>query len=399
MKKLFAVLLLAVLLSFTTCSHRPPEEAAQSQATPEPTADPYHQPLLDAAQVCQTIYTASEKSASANVVLSDSVVRQMVDAVAALGRSVIDEDGILDMRNPEPLITFGHGDTAECAYYTVYRDGHIGLSVLKSDQTLYSASATFTGEAPSIYLECVYNLTELQYTEKGWLIYARDQSASQNPKQFNIDPHTMVRVAPLSQEYRDLCAAYITPVGYSENNLFTCTWSEDDCSPLDFSSLYAMLFGMTHDGETLTWYTAKSYYEQPEGSALYQIPQAEFESTVQTYFRVPTDTLRQIAEYNAAQQCYYFLGWQTGYYDVVPRIPTPEVVDAVYHADGTITLTVDALFSWHGTDQAFRHAVTVRPNTDGTFQYVSNQVLSDDPIFPERELPTRRSSALRQLQH
>ena len=405
-KKLLCVLLFVCLLCLSTCNmvdvediSAPQESIAPLKSSP---VDRYSPILLQAAQVCRDIYETAEHSDSANVVLSDDTIEQMVDAVASLGHSVIDEDGTLDMRNPQALMEFGtaltSGEASECSYFTVYRDGHIGICAIGTDYTLFSASATFIDEVPEIYLACSDDLTDIQYTDKGWLIYERDQAGEGNPKQFNIDSHTMVRIAALPQEYRHLCETYITPVGYSENNLFTTSWTESNYSEIDFSSLYAMLFGMTHDGENLTWYTAKSYYQQPTGSALYLIPQAEFEATVQTFLNVSTATLRSIPEYSANDQGYWFLGWQAGYYNVVPRIPTPEVVDAVYNADGTITLTVDALFSWYGTDRAFTHEVTLRPCTEGTFQYVGNRVISKDNIFPEQELPSHRSSAIRQLQ-
>lgn len=372
-----------------------PQPTPQASPTPAPT-DPWEQALLEAAEVCRAIHADAVHSDTLNIVLSAETIETMVDAVAELGVSVIDEDMALDMRNPTPLMNFGRSLTDEAAYYTVYADGHIGLNVLTRN-ALTTLSATFT-DTPEIYIAAEYVLTDLTYTDKGWLIYTRDQSGSTNPKLFNVDPHTMVRVTPLSEEYRILCDTYIAPVGYSENNLFTVNWSELDCSQVDFSSLYAMLFGMTHSGETLTWYSAKSYYEQISGSDLFLIPQADLEATVQQFFSVPTAVLRSSSDYNAARQGYYFLGWQTGYYDVVPRIPVPEVVDAWENPDGTLTMQVDALFSWYGTDCAFTHEVTVQPNADGSFHYVSNKVIDrQDNLFPERQLQDRRSVAIGQL--
>lgn len=83
-------------------------------------------------------------------------------------------------------------------------------------------------------------------------------------------------------------------------------------------------------------------------------------------------------------------GFQTGYYSVVPRIPEPEVTDYWTNPDGSLTLKVDAVFSWYGTDKAFTHEVTVRDTGTG-FEYVSNYVYeSDDNIFPETILHDER---------
>jgi len=395
-KILFSALCLVCVLMLSSITRSAPQPLATPSTDTSTSLNQWEQSLLQAAQVCHHIYQDSEKGTSFNVVLSEQVIEQMVDAVAALGLSVIDDRMALDMRNPEPLIDFGSGAAAEAAYYTVYTDGHIGLSILTAD-TVTSLSASFT-DTPEIYIEMEYTLTDITYTEKGWLIYQRDQSSSTNPKQFNVDPHTMVRVTPLSRELRTLCETYIVPVGYSENNLFTVSWSQNDYSQVDFSSLYAMLFGMTHNGENLTWYTAKSRYAQMDGTDLFLIPEAEFEAITQQYFDIPASTLRSSSDYTASHHGYCFLGWQTGYYNVVPRLPIPEVVDAWENPDGTLTMQVDALFSWYGTDDAFTHQVTVQPNADGSFRYVSNTVIpGEDNLFPDRQLHTRRSAMVSRL--
>ncbi len=353
----------------------------------------WEQSLLQAAQLCHNVYQASEKGTTFNVILSEQVKLQMVDAVASLGFPVIDDNMEFDMRNPESLMEFGSGTIPEAAYYIIHTDGHIGLNILTAN-TVISLSASFT-DTPKIYLETEYALTDITYTDKGWLIYTRDQSQATDPKLFNVDPHTMIRVTPLSQELRTLCDTYILPMGYSENNLFIVNWSKNDYSQVDFSSLYAMLFGMTHNGENLTWYTAQKYYKQIDGTELFLIPETEFEAITQQYFDIPSPVLRRSNDYNPAQHGYYFLGWQTGYYHVVPRIPVPEVVAAWENSDGTLTMVVDALYSWHGTDRAFSHTVTVEPHSDGSFRYVANTVTEvKDSIFPKQELCFRRAAMI-----
>lgn len=62
-------------------------------------------------------------------------------------------------------------------------------------------------------------------------------------------------------------------------------------------------------------------------------------------------------------------------------VPFPEVVDGRKNEDGTITLTVEAV--WPAKSQAcvFVHEVTVRPLEDGGFQYVSNHIISQEKCF------------------
>ena len=68
-----------------------------------------------------------------------------------------------------------------------------------------------------------------------------------------------------------------------------------------------------------------------------------------------------------------------GFYEAeYPDIPYPEVVSYEEKNDGTITLTVNAVYPEENTSRAFTHKTVVRPLDDGGFQYVSNQI-----IFPE----------------
>ncbi len=46
------------------------------------------------------------------------------------------------------------------------------------------------------------------------------------------------------------------------------------------------------------------------------------------------------------------------------------------YSDGTLQLTVDAIWQEERLDKAFTHEVTVRPRSGGGFEYVSNRVLS-----------------------
>ena len=54
------------------------------------------------------------------------------------------------------------------------------------------------------------------------------------------------------------------------------------------------------------------------------------------------------------------------------------------NGDGTLTLTVAVVWAEKETDQAFVHKLTVRPLSDGSYQYVSNEVEdSEDNLIPE----------------
>ena len=58
-------------------------------------------------------------------------------------------------------------------------------------------------------------------------------------------------------------------------------------------------------------------------------------------------------------------------------LPYPEVTSYKENGDGTLTLTVEAVWEDENTDCAFTHEVTVRPAGKADFQYVSNQIIHD----------------------
>ena len=70
------------------------------------------------------------------------------------------------------------------------------------------------------------------------------------------------------------------------------------------------------------------------------------------------------------------------------RLPVPEVVAWNRNADGTLTLTVEALDVESGTDCAFSHQVTVLPRDGGGWYYLANQLLcAESGQLPAYENP------------
>ena len=63
-------------------------------------------------------------------------------------------------------------------------------------------------------------------------------------------------------------------------------------------------------------------------------------------------------------------------HSVTPLVPFPEVVDAEYNADGTITLIVNAVSEKDESGRLFTHKVTIKEKENDGFEYVSNDVLT-----------------------
>ena len=107
----------------------------------------------------------------------------------------------------------------------------------------------------------------------------------------------------------------------------------------------------------------------------YAIPAEEFEAVVLPYYNIDLNTFRELSQYNSDGNYYPWRPLETNdfafiwYYNIEPQVTAYRK-----NADGTLTLTVEALSSDLKTDCLFAHEVTVRPLENGAFQYAGNRV-------------------------
>lgn len=351
--------------------------------------------LLSVAEGCRDIYEQADKGVAINVVLDNATVQAMVTRIGQLGYSAVDYLGTMDMQCPDPIIYFGSTiHTAEdtgVSYYLVYKDGQISVYHLgRTDGVWYliAMSAVWDKEGnPSILTEGRYAISDVSYTEKGWLIYNRNTESFDNNQRANTNSYVFVRVLPYDSTKRALSEKYVAPIGYFENNLFTTTWNEADLGVIDFNSLYAYLFGLYHGTNGLTAANCGSYYSAVDATKLCLVPTESFEAVVQTYFNIDAAVLKNISDYSSRLGGYFFLPYYEDSYNTVPRTPQPEVVEYWYNSDGSLTMRIDALNEWYGTDKAFSHELTVRPDDKGGWKYVSNTLIADEnSIIPIGQL-------------
>lgn len=390
--------------------HTPDYSAQDSSlppvSTPEPTVAPPAKALRQDAEKaiasCSEVYAQLDKGEASNVVLSDSSVSQLVNTLAANGYSVVDYFGGTDMKNPAPLIAFGeaanlHG-SAEASYFVVRNDGGVDAFtlVLNNDsatETVFSFEWDENNE-PKLYASGNYSLSEIKYTQKGWLITRR---ASKN----NDAPYTMLRLSEYDSEKRALAQKYLGASPYSENNLFTCTWTTGSYGELDFNSLYPIFYGMYYGTGSLIFsnITELTGCSSVPGTGLHVVPYENFERVIRHYIEVDTSYLQQFAQTSSKYSGYYILGAQDRYYGsgAFSSVPTAEVIDSWRNADGTLSMQVDAVSRELGTDCAFSHIVTVKETKDG-FRYYSNTVV-DNPanVFPTHVLIQERLNQIADL--
>lgn len=351
--------------------------------------------LMNAVEACREIYAAAEKNDTFNVVLPDSTVHEMVCKIGSLGYPAIDSLDRWDMESSATIIEFGQllniVDDLSCTYYVVYPDGQIcafHLSRSLGEWNLISMTMRWNKDgSPGTITRGQYRIGNVRYTDKGWLIYDRDFQSFDDNQRSNTSEYVFVRTLPYDSTKRALARKYIEPIGYFENNLFTTTWTQWNFDPIDFNSLYAYLFGMYHGTEMLSSYNIANYYSAVDGTSLFVVPTERFEEVVQYYFDIDSTYLKNISDYNSRAGGYFFVGYTTHYYNVTPRTPEPEVVDYHYNSDGSVTMRVDAVNKWYGTDRAFTHEVTVYEYESGRVKYISNTLIdAPDNIIPENKL-------------
>ena len=209
-----------------------------------------------------------------------------------------------------------------------------------------------------------------QYTEEGYLIfegsYFSDESyiltLSDTPE------HTMLRILPLDEKCREYNRKYILPVGYEQNNLFLCNWSEDDFRDLDFYDLFDRFYPMIHSQPVP--YMAD---ENLGVGAVYQVPEEVFEDVIGAYFNMDHETLRSKTSYLSELAAYEYR--PRGFYEAeYPDIAYPEVVGYTENEDGTVTLYINAVYPNGNMSKEFSHITVIRPFIEGSFQYVSNEI-------------------------
>lgn len=207
----------------------------------------------------------------------------------------------------------------------------------------------------------IRDLKDMKLTEKGYFIYTYS----------NIIAHgglkEYFRVSPLTDECRELTRKYVYGLSYVNYNMLVIDWDESNASdilvPCMFDDIYRL-----YTGENL----------KPDGG---WIDADKYESVMLSMFPVTVTELRDNCDYNLEKDSYRYhviLGKQYP--------PFGEVVDYIYNDDGTVSLIVDAVWADKGSDIAFRNTLTVKPEEDGTFKYMSNHIEKmecDIPVYSD----------------
>lgn len=207
----------------------------------------------------------------------------------------------------------------------------------------------------------IRDLRDMKLTKKGYFIYTYS----------NIIAHgglkEYFRVSPLTDECRELTRKYVYGLSYVNYNMLVIDWDESNASdilvPCMFDDIYRL-----YTGENL----------KPDGG---WIDADKYESVMLSMFPVTVTELRDNCDYNSEKDSYR-------YHVIIGKQYPPfgEVVDYTYNDDGTVSLIVDAVWADKGSDIAFRNTLTVKPEDDGTFKYMSNHIEKmecDIPVYSD----------------
>ena len=327
------------------------------------------------AEILDEIY---EEAVSTDTLGSLDMMRRMVARLGENGYVAVDNGNQIDMTQAEQAFDFCKAvDEKEMDELTIIVVMEMGIRKfdLKTEDGnvnivrgyyQYDQNGSLQNRSTVSYPADFW-----QYTEEGYLIfegsYFSDESyiltLSDTPE------HTMLRILPLDEKCREYNRKYILPVGYEQNNLFLCNWSEDDFGDLDFYDLFDRFYPMI--------YSQPVPYMADENlgvGAVYQIQGELFENVIRAYFNMDRETLRSKTTYLSELAAYEYR--PRGFYEVeYPDIAYPEVVGYRENEDGTVTLHVNAVYPGGNMSKEFSHTTVIRPFSEGSFQYVSNEII------------------------
>lgn len=407
----------------------PPSQSADADFSPESPAEsaaespvPNPPETKDLPLLYQKIYEeASEEAFRDSAAETPALVQGIVQRLGALGYTALDSENQVDMANPQRLKAFLAAlEKAEPAEVTVLIASayerftafhfHTESGKIEAKKEYYQ----YNNACFEIKNSVSFPIDSWRYTDEGYFIFTGSSpSAEAYVLTMSDEPETAAwRAEPLDPQCRAFNRQYLLPVGYEKNNLFLADWNSRDYGAVDFYDVFDKWYPAVF-GQSVPYVMD----ENPNVGAVYHIPEKEFEDAVALHLSIDTAALRAKTKYLSEAGAYEYR--PRGFYELeYSNLPYPEVVSYKENADGTLTLTVNAVYPARETSRAYTHELVVRPGTQGSFQYVSNTVLhtagdcdmdwhtdrlteeewgnayGEVPLFTEEELATLEAGAL-----
>ena len=294
--------------------------------------------------------------------------RTVIESMGSKGYIAVDVENQINMANAENAEMFlsevAENRDAGCTILQVMYDKSFVRFDFKSGGNNVMITRRFYVWDNNCFVEKNeenYKAYTWKYTD-GYLFFERYRMGGYD----GDSAYTALRVGPLDEKLRVLNRKYIKTIGYDSNNLFTTNWDESDMNKINYYDIYEALYKMK--------YGMSSPYSD-EG-VTYMIEGKLYEKVFQEYLPVSTDVLQHVNVYDVSRQMYQYRTRGMFDHSVTPLVPFPEVVDAEYNADGTITLIVNAVSEKDESGRLFTHKVTIKEKENDGFEYVSNDVLT-----------------------
>lgn len=326
--------------------------------------------------ICDSLY---EKAAEESKLTDLEVIRSIINRLGENGYVVVDSENQIDMTEAEQVTQFCESvDNKEAAELSIIVVSHSGgftkydFKTEDGDVDIVQGYYHYESGQLKNMSTGSYRADTWKYTEEGYLMFSGVWLSEELYilTLSGAEEHVALRVEPLDKKCRELNRQYLLPISYERNNMFLVDWSEDDFGELSFYDLYDIFYQITNN--RFVPYTADDNLGE---GAVYQIPKAQFEDVIMPYFNIDSEVLRSKTTYFLEDETYEYK--PRGFYEVeYPDIPYPEVVSYIENSDGTITLTVNAVYPNGDTSKLYVHEVRVRILDDGHFQYVSNRVIN-----------------------
>ena len=294
--------------------------------------------------------------------------RTVIESMGSKGYIAVDVENQINMANAKNAEMFlsevAEDRDAGCTILQVMYDKSFVRFDFKSGGNNVMITRRFYVRENNCFVEKNeenYKAYTWKYTD-GYLFFERYRMGGYD----GDSAYTALRVEPLDEKLRVLNRKYIKTIGYDSNNLFTTNWDESDMNKINYYDIYEALYKMK--------YGMSSPYSD-EG-VTYMIEGKLYEKVFQEYLPVSTDVLQHVNVYDVSRQMYQYRTRGMFDHSVTPLVPFPEVVDAEYNADGTITLIVNAVSEKDESGRLFTHKVTIKEKENDGFEYVSNEVLT-----------------------
>jgi len=294
--------------------------------------------------------------------------RIVIESMGSKGYIAVDVENQINMANAENAEMFlsevAENRDAGCTILQVMYDKSFVRFDFKSGGNNVMITRRFYVWENNCFVEKNeenYKAYTWKYTD-GYLFFERYRMGGYD----GDSAYTALRVEPLDEKLRVLNRKYIKTIGYDSNNLFTTNWDESDMNKINYYDIYEALYKMKHG-------MSSPYSDE---GVTYMIEGKLYEKVFQEYLPVSTDVLQHVNVYDVSRQMYQYRTRGMFDHSVTPLVPFPEVVDAEYNADGTITLIVNAVSEKDESGRLFTHKVTIKEKENDGFEYVSNDVLT-----------------------